>query len=650
VYEPGQFFRRHRDSEKADAMVGTLVVTLPSVFKGGTLTIEHRGESVSFRGSRRSLSFVAFYADCEHEVRPVTEGYRITLTYNLVVVGAAVAVPDSTVVPAVSDRLREHFTTPLPARWVKNTSDRHPPNRLVFLLDHEYTERGFRWDRLKGEDAERAAVLLAAAERAECVPMLALAEIQETRDVEEFDRSYRHRRWDYDYDDTPPVSDALGELLASEISLACWLDRDGHRADTIVGEVTDDEVCAATPTSELRPYNSEYEGYMGNYGNTMDRWYRRAAIVVWPRDKDFAVRAAASAGWASAELERRLRTDGADECRALVESMLPFWPAVAGRDGRKSTVARALRVARAIEAPAPAAALVAPFGVEMLTRTRAKELAGLHGTYGDQWFRDLLSGWADDRRAYDDQRSRLDWVAMDLPDLCATLSTLRHGDLVGLALLDVIVWPSLRREVEWRSTTPQPDRLRKLLMELPTPLCAALVARHTLGVRAQTVAVMQWLRPAERDTLLPLLVQTLRIAADRDAAGIPELRDVARYCATRLPELLAEAQRAADDWSLTLPGDCRCALCVELAAFLADKHARTYEWPLAKDKRQYVHSRIDRFALPVSHDTRRVGRPFTLVLTKTAELHERETRQRREWQADLDWLGQAWHSATNVGG
>jgi hypothetical protein len=35
VYGAGQFFVPHQDSEKADAMVGSLVVTLPSSFKGG---------------------------------------------------------------------------------------------------------------------------------------------------------------------------------------------------------------------------------------------------------------------------------------------------------------------------------------------------------------------------------------------------------------------------------------------------------------------------------------------------------------------------------------------------------------------------------------------------------------------------------------
>ena len=51
-----------------------------------------------------------------------------------------------------------------------------PPKRLVYLLDHFYTERGLRWDRLKGADADRAALLRAAADKADCEAVLALAE------------------------------------------------------------------------------------------------------------------------------------------------------------------------------------------------------------------------------------------------------------------------------------------------------------------------------------------------------------------------------------------------------------------------------------------------------------------------------------------
>jgi hypothetical protein len=83
VYARGQFFLPHKDSEKHDEMIGTLVVTLPAPFTGGGLVVEHDGQRATYRGSKAALSFVAFYADCRHEVKPVSSGHRIVLTYNL---------------------------------------------------------------------------------------------------------------------------------------------------------------------------------------------------------------------------------------------------------------------------------------------------------------------------------------------------------------------------------------------------------------------------------------------------------------------------------------------------------------------------------------------------------------------------------------
>lgn len=85
VYGPGQFFVSHQDSEKGDDMIGTLVVILPSAFTGGAMVIEHHDEQVSFRAASGKLTFIAFYADCRHQVRPVTAGYRVVFTYNLMV-------------------------------------------------------------------------------------------------------------------------------------------------------------------------------------------------------------------------------------------------------------------------------------------------------------------------------------------------------------------------------------------------------------------------------------------------------------------------------------------------------------------------------------------------------------------------------------
>ena len=68
-------------------MVATLVVALPSVHEGGVLIVSHDGHQreITFTGtaSGYELSYAAFYADCQHEVRPLKSGYRLCLTYNV---------------------------------------------------------------------------------------------------------------------------------------------------------------------------------------------------------------------------------------------------------------------------------------------------------------------------------------------------------------------------------------------------------------------------------------------------------------------------------------------------------------------------------------------------------------------------------------
>ena len=124
-------------------MVGTLVVTLPSSYTGGELMVGHNEEWKAYRGSKTALSLVAFYADCRHEVLKVTSGYRITLTYNLLLHGdTSRPEGDDGTVAELADLLREHFSTPVPRYYGGPAAD--PPNRLVYLLDHEYTPRALK--------------------------------------------------------------------------------------------------------------------------------------------------------------------------------------------------------------------------------------------------------------------------------------------------------------------------------------------------------------------------------------------------------------------------------------------------------------------------------------------------------------------------
>ena len=121
-------------------------------------------------------------------------------------------------------------------------------------------------------------------------------------------------------------------------------------------------------------------------------------------------------------------------------------------------------------------------------------------------------------------------------------------------------------------------------------------------------------------------------------AGLPAIR---RRCEALIEGRLTAEPRAAGDWSIRTPTGCACALCDDLRGFLAAPTETRLEWKLAKDGRKHIHAMLDTRELPVSHQTRRVGRPFTLVLEKQRALFAREARERRALEADLAWLKEA---------
>ncbi|GKZ24416.1 hypothetical protein AbraIFM66951_010492 [Aspergillus brasiliensis] len=85
---PSGHFRKHVDTPRSEHQIGSLVVCLPCQFKGGNLTVQHHGQETNFDWSRQSSSSIqwaAFYSDCEHEIKTIRAGNRITLTYNLYV-------------------------------------------------------------------------------------------------------------------------------------------------------------------------------------------------------------------------------------------------------------------------------------------------------------------------------------------------------------------------------------------------------------------------------------------------------------------------------------------------------------------------------------------------------------------------------------
>ncbi|GGS20670.1 hypothetical protein GCM10010269_69470 [Streptomyces humidus] len=179
----------------------------------------------------------------------------------------------------------------------------------------------------------------------------------------------------------------LGDLIDDEITLDWWTRPDGADGEQISLPVSYAEVCATTENKDLTPYQSEYEGYMGNYGNTLDRWYRRAAVVLWPRQRSFAARAEAGSEGALRELQGHLDTGELELARTLARSLAPIWKHRGSGEAAAPLFTAALHVAVGLEEADTAAMLLAPFGVETLGERHVPDLAAAAARYGRTWSR-----------------------------------------------------------------------------------------------------------------------------------------------------------------------------------------------------------------------------------------------------------------------
>jgi hypothetical protein len=184
-------------------------------------------------------------------------------------------------------------------------------------------------------------------------------------------------------------------------------------------------------------------------------------------------------------------------------------------------------------------------------------------------------------------------------------------------------------QLRFWTTFARPEVRRPELGVLSSPLVRLLEAADD-KLRDEITGVLR----TYGDNVVECLMPALRLADARRAAG---LDTVAQDCAERLGAIIARPPRSEDDWSIEWAG-CGCGLCDTLGRFLGSRSQRVLEWPLATDGRRHVHTQVDSAGLPVRHQTRRQGRPYTLVLVKTDELFTRASDARHQAETDLAWL------------
>ena len=634
LYEKGSFFLPHRDGERLNAMVATLIVALPSAHEGGELVVRHEGREheIAFPGaaSGLELSYAAFYADCPHEVRPLRGGYRLCLVYNVTLTRPRrrkrLGAPSY---GAVAARVAELLGT-----W----READETQKRVVTLEHRYTQDGLTLDKLKGVDRARAEVLFEAAEQADCIAHLALITLWQLGDVDYDHRDYSRRsrrgygsRYDDDHYEGPGGEHQMGEIIDTSLTASHWSDRHGNAGQFGEMTVNDDEVVTGDALDDGEPSEEEFEDYTGNAGLTLERWYHRAAIVLWPRERHFAVLCDAGTQAAIGGLEalvKALRRGSKEQREATRRDGLQFAGAII--DGWKSPDTRWVGDRDDKADRSVFSKLLCKLDDPGLMRRFLSEIvpndgsAKLHHEFAKLCRRHRLRGFEAELAQVIDAPSETTLLrnAQLLHLLCRQPDHDKGDAAVCTRLCDSAVLALERFDGQ-----PPKDAWEFRTLDRTALLVTLVNAMLEIGPqRPLRKLIDHTLAHREHYDLTDTHLTAIFKLEPRLGTLSPPGKAIAHWlsaCRRELQTRTARAPQAPGDYRRDAGLSCKCADCRELSRFLANPNERECRMPLNKDRRRHLHGIIEANRCDVTHVTERMGRPFTLVCTKTTASYER---------------------------
>ena len=628
IYQTGGFFAEHRDTEKCDGMVATLSMTLPAAGAGGELVVRHLEEEarIDMNATEPSeLAFAAFYADCAHETRPVSEGCRLSLVFNLVVR------PDDTETPREAPDYSRQVKE-VARELIEWRDSGFGPDKLVWVLEHNYSDAGLSFDALKNADAAVAGVLTSAAEEAECALHAAILHVEESGSVRYLGGGY-FDEWGRDSDATDDVE--MGEVFDGRYWLDGWVAADGTRSG--LGEMSlrlhHGETLPAGVLDDAVPDREWLNEASGNEGATLERAYRLAALVIWPKRVTVDLLAGEAIDGAVGWVEERIGDDNGLG-HALISRLIEVWPTPSepwrkpdrdsmGRCGMLSLLARH-----------GDAALCLRFLREVLVgRYDGGENVMLMETLpvtGPARSREFLVELVNVRLCVrPDALLELMRRVEELPG-SGWRDTLRDGVEAALATLPEVLEAATATEDSPWPVTPRKAISAKGLRDL-----FALAWRHGLAEQAATAAAAVVERPqaVTPERTVPKALKSLGGEAGFTRSGA--YLTLWRHAADALLGRSARPPEPPRDWAQAVRLGCDCEHCARLEAFCADPVERVGRFPLRADLRRHLHQQIDSHRLDMDHETERRGRPYTLVCTKNRASHERRVK---EYGQDVKWM------------
>jgi hypothetical protein len=595
IYEEGDFFLAHKDSEKEKGMFGSLIIGLPSKHTGGELLVRFDGkeEVVDFAEDTGNfkMPFVAFYADCEHEIKPLTSGYRICLIYNLVQQKAAKMIR--------LEPLEEHVKR-IAGILTKELRDEDENSIKIILLGHQYTPENYSMEALKLNDRGKAETLIRAAKQAGYYAKMCLITSYKSG-IPEFGGGY--------YGDDIDEDAEMEEVNDESLSIEHWMD-DGIPSLEIQFE--EDDLIASFQLDEDEPIVKEVEGYMGNYGPDLMHWYHYGAVVLWPKKRQTSLMmeqdAETKLNWIAYYNKQENLSE--DEIAAAEFIMLNDLSAKHYKNPDYSAVAGWLIKRNDEEYFADTGKkLLQDYFVKMDTG----QLVNLAGAYPGTFTKtiDELVTHQLERPVFEHYLSLLNllvhhpelnkWAISQVKTIPTLLSLLIEKENAGKSVVKKETWKTL---LELEKAFPQ----------------------STSWVTEMTNLITTY---KQRNYINDVLVAEIIISKQKTPLAL----SVMKVCEADLQHRVDNKPLYPENWTRTLPDTkCDAKQWAILASFLQSPTEMVFDFRKNQSERSRLERAIQDVRIDLKTETIRKGSPHTLRITKTVADYQRQLRQ---WEDDV---------------
>ena len=506
---------------------------------------------------------------------------------------------------------------------------RSQPSKLVFPLEHAYSEAELGFQTLKGADAAVAGVLLAATRAADCDLQLGLVEIYESGIAEHAGGSY----WDDEDEDFEIV-----ETCDEGRVIHHWRLPDGDSLDIGHLDFDADEISPPDAFAGFADIEPDFEEATGNEGASYERLYQCAALVLWPRAHRAAVIAGGGLSVSMPYLARLMqqwqqagavRNDDAwRQANALERAILHAWPvewesrqaSEAGHGaaflGALSRLGDQAAAVDFIAGPMAAGAYDEKDNAELI-----KVLGELPATQAGELLTAVVAGNA--------QLKPAAWAS--LLARYATASTGGTETLHRAALAQLTALPGkpdhsgdLPPALRWQRQPPSP----RLVAD-------TLTALERIDPEMATQAQARFLADTDHYPMDAILVPAALLLSDREtsAATGSGLREAVL---THLEARIAERLEPPPDWRRPSKIRCNCHDCRNLSRFLDSPSESVWRLKAVQHTRDHVEHVIQQTHCDLDCTTDKRGRPYTLVCTKNQANYEQRVRQRERDLTDRE--------------